>query len=129
MLFYGIFSALVLRGVLFTPNAESVFSGQAGQQQADAQFGLANPGGSSPGSFSGIAVVANGSSVATGQWQYFNSNTSTWVDIGSSYLPGELVAAFLAAQMDAGEDITRRRLALWDRYHAWAARHEASATQ
>ena len=31
-------SALVLRGVLFTPNAESVFAGQAGQQQADAQF-------------------------------------------------------------------------------------------
>ena len=31
-------SALVLRGVLFTPNAASVFTGQAGQQQADAQF-------------------------------------------------------------------------------------------
>jgi hypothetical protein len=31
-------SALVLRGVLFTPNAHSVFSGQAGQNQADAQF-------------------------------------------------------------------------------------------
>lgn len=31
-------SALVLRGVLFTPNAESRFAGQAGQNQADAQF-------------------------------------------------------------------------------------------
>ena len=31
-------SALVLRGVLFTPNAHSVFAGQSGQQQADAQF-------------------------------------------------------------------------------------------
>jgi Flp pilus assembly protein TadG len=31
-------SALVLRGVLFTPNAPSTFDGQAGQQQADAQF-------------------------------------------------------------------------------------------
>jgi Flp pilus assembly protein TadG len=31
-------SALVLRGVLFTPNAPSTFTGQAGQQQADAQF-------------------------------------------------------------------------------------------
>lgn len=29
---------LVLRGVLFTPNAPSTFTGQAGQQQADAQF-------------------------------------------------------------------------------------------
>jgi dTDP-4-amino-4,6-dideoxygalactose transaminase len=48
----------------------------------------------------------------------------TWVDVGSSYLPSELVAAFLAAQVEEGEDITRRRIALWDRYHAWAEPHE-----
>lgn len=48
----------------------------------------------------------------------------TWVDVGSSYLPSELVAAFLSAQMDEGDEITRRRLAIWDRYHTWAARHE-----
>lgn len=50
----------------------------------------------------------------------------TWVDIGSSYLPGEITAAFLSAQMDAAEEITARRLAIWDRYHAWAADHEAA---
>ncbi|PJK07079.1 dTDP-4-amino-4,6-dideoxygalactose transaminase [Lysobacteraceae bacterium NML71-0210] len=44
----------------------------------------------------------------------------TWVDYGSSYLPGEITAAFLAAQLDACQDINARRLALWDRYHAWA---------
>jgi len=49
----------------------------------------------------------------------------TWVDIGSSFLPGEVTAAFLAAQTDAAEEITGRRLALWDRYHAWAASYEA----
>ena len=49
----------------------------------------------------------------------------TWVDVGSSYLPGEIVAAFLAAQFEEAEAITRRRLAIWDRYHAWAAPHEA----
>ena len=48
----------------------------------------------------------------------------TWVDVGSSYLPSELIAAFLSAQMDEGDEITRRRLAIWDRYHSWAARHE-----
>ena len=48
----------------------------------------------------------------------------TWVDIGSSFLPGEITAAFLAAQMDAAAGITTRRLALWNRYHAWAASHE-----
>ena len=42
----------------------------------------------------------------------------TWVDIGSSFLPGEVVAAFLSAQMDAAEEITSRRLELWQRYHA-----------
>jgi len=42
----------------------------------------------------------------------------TWVDIGSSYLPGEIIAAFLWAQMQEAEDITARRLATWERYHA-----------
>lgn len=41
----------------------------------------------------------------------------TWVDIGSSFLPSELVAAFLWAQMEDADEITRRRLALWERYH------------
>jgi len=50
----------------------------------------------------------------------------TWVDVGSSYLPGEITAAFLAAQVEEAEEITRRRLAIWDRYHAWAAHHEQS---
>ncbi|MDR6991863.1 dTDP-4-amino-4,6-dideoxygalactose transaminase [Luteimonas sp. 3794] len=48
----------------------------------------------------------------------------TWVDIGSSYLPGEITAAFLAAQMEAAGEITRRRLDIWNRYHAWAERYE-----
>lgn len=43
----------------------------------------------------------------------------TWVDVGSSYLPGELVAAFLWAQMEQAEQITRRRL------HAWSVYREA----
>lgn len=41
----------------------------------------------------------------------------TWVDIGSSFLPGELIAAFLWAQMESAEEITAKRLAIWDRYH------------
>jgi dTDP-4-amino-4,6-dideoxygalactose transaminase len=44
----------------------------------------------------------------------------TWVDAGSSYLPGEITAAFLSAQLEEVEPIIRRRLAIWDRYHAWA---------
>jgi dTDP-4-amino-4,6-dideoxygalactose transaminase len=42
----------------------------------------------------------------------------TWVDVGSSYLPSEIIAAFLWAQMAEAKGITDRRLAMWDRYHA-----------
>lgn len=48
----------------------------------------------------------------------------TWVDVGSSFLPGEITAAFLAAQTEAADDITSRRMALWEHYHAWAEKHE-----
>jgi dTDP-4-amino-4,6-dideoxygalactose transaminase len=41
----------------------------------------------------------------------------TWVDIGSSYLPGEMVAAYLAAQLEQAREITSMRLSLWNRYH------------
>ena len=49
----------------------------------------------------------------------------TWVDVGSSCLPGELIAAFLWAQLQQGEDITRRRLGIWNHYHAGLAELEA----
>ena len=42
----------------------------------------------------------------------------TWVDIGSSYLPGEIIAAFLWAQMEDADIITRRRLNIWSVYHS-----------
>jgi dTDP-4-amino-4,6-dideoxygalactose transaminase len=42
----------------------------------------------------------------------------TWVDIGSSFLPSELIAAFLWAQLEDGPAITEHRRKLWDRYQA-----------
>jgi len=44
-----------------------------------------------------------------------------WVDLGSSFLPGELTAAFLLAQLEGGSEVTARRLAAWHRYHALLA--------
>lgn len=41
----------------------------------------------------------------------------TWQEVGSSFLPGELTAAFLWAQLEESERITRDRLACWQRYH------------
>ena len=49
----------------------------------------------------------------------------TWVDVGSSYLPSEILAAFLVAQLDQADSINQRRIALWNRYHAWAGGFEA----
>ncbi len=42
----------------------------------------------------------------------------SWVDLGSSYLPSELVAAFLFAQLEAAERITRTRMKIFNRYLA-----------
>lgn len=41
----------------------------------------------------------------------------TWVDIGSSYLPSELIAAFLWAQFENFEPIMKKRMDLWLAYH------------
>jgi dTDP-4-amino-4,6-dideoxygalactose transaminase len=41
----------------------------------------------------------------------------TWVDIGSSFLPGELIAAFLLAQLEEADSITNKRRAIWQKYH------------
>lgn len=41
----------------------------------------------------------------------------TWCDLGSSFLPGELITAFLWAQMEAADTITAQRLNLWSQYH------------
>lgn len=55
----------------------------------------------------------------TNRNQYFRGQVDkyTWCDIGSSFLPGELTAAFLWAQMEEAEAITNRRLELWGTYN------------
>lgn len=49
----------------------------------------------------------------------------TWVDLGSSYLPSDLLAAFLLAQLEARVEIQAKRKAIWERYATelagWAA--------
>lgn len=42
----------------------------------------------------------------------------TWVDVGSSWLPSELLAAFLFAQLEARETIQEKRRSVWQRYRA-----------
>jgi dTDP-4-amino-4,6-dideoxygalactose transaminase len=40
-----------------------------------------------------------------------------WVDVGSSYLPSELQAAYLWGQLERADDINENRLAAWQRYY------------
>jgi dTDP-4-amino-4,6-dideoxygalactose transaminase len=49
----------------------------------------------------------------------------TWIDIGSSYLPSELIAAVLLAQLEQTDELNRRRLEVWSRYHEAFADLEA----
>lgn len=55
----------------------------------------------------------------TNRSQFFRGQVDkyTWVDIGSSYLPGEIIAAFLWAQLQEAEQVTARRRAMWSTYH------------
>lgn len=48
----------------------------------------------------------------------------TWQEVGSSFLPGELIAAFLWAQLEEAQSITNERLAIWERYHELLAPFE-----
>ena len=44
-------------------------------------------------------------------------NKYGWVDTGSSFLPSEVIAAFLWAQLENMEHIQNRRKAIWEQYH------------
>jgi dTDP-4-amino-4,6-dideoxygalactose transaminase len=56
----------------------------------------------------------------TNRSQFFRGEVDkyTWVDIGSSYLPSELIAAFLYAQLEQADEITNQRQSIYARYAA-----------
>ncbi|MAS32626.1 MAG: dTDP-4-amino-4,6-dideoxygalactose transaminase [Anaerolineaceae bacterium] len=63
----------------------------------------------------------------TNRSQFFRGQVDkyTWVDIGSSYLPSDILAAFLYAQLEASETIQQNRQRSWERYNteleSWAS--------
>ena len=54
----------------------------------------------------------------TNRIQFFRGQVDkyTWVDIGSSYLPSDLLAAFLLAQLEGRQEIQTKRRRVWDYY-------------
>jgi dTDP-4-amino-4,6-dideoxygalactose transaminase len=63
----------------------------------------------------------------TNRSQFFRGQVDkyTWVDIGSSFLPSEVIAAFLWAQLEAAEELTRKRIELWGAYYQAFSKVEA----
>lgn len=51
----------------------------------------------------------------------------SWVDLGSSYLPSDLLAGFLVAQLEAREQIQNARNRIWDNYASGLAEWAAEA--
>ena len=78
-------SPVILEDMPFTnanaPTVASLF-GASFSDAADAQQSGGNPTGSTADTLAGIAIVANGSSAGTGQWQYWNG--ASWVNIGEA---------------------------------------------
>ncbi|WP_024850579.1 dTDP-4-amino-4,6-dideoxygalactose transaminase [Hydrogenovibrio kuenenii] len=64
----------------------------------------------------------------TNRKQFFRGQVDkyTWVDIGSSYLPSELQAAFLLAQLESADEINDNRLNIWKGYYSSLERLQES---
>jgi dTDP-4-amino-4,6-dideoxygalactose transaminase len=56
----------------------------------------------------------------TNRSQFFRGMVDkySWVDVGSSYLPSELQAAYLWGQLEAAEQINQNRLSSWNQYRS-----------
>lgn len=48
----------------------------------------------------------------------------TWVDIGSSYLPSDVIAAYLYGQLEHSSTITTKRMAIWNEYNKFFEQYE-----
>ena len=55
----------------------------------------------------------------TNRSQFFRGQVDkySWVDLGSSYLPSDLLAAFLLAQLEGRHEIQKKRRRIWEYYH------------
>ena len=62
----------------------------------------------------------------TNRSQFFRGEVDkyTWVDVGSSYLPSDMIAAFLFAQLENIEKINNKRLQIWQEYHDFFKKYE-----
>lgn len=62
----------------------------------------------------------------TNRSQFFRGEVDkyTWVDVGSSYLPSDIIAAFLYSQLENINKINSKRLQIWSEYHRFFEKYE-----
>lgn len=62
----------------------------------------------------------------TNRSQFFKGVTDkyTWVDIGSSYLPSDIVASYLFSGLEIATDIKKKRLTVWQSYYSSLLEYE-----
>ncbi|MEZ4873762.1 MAG: DegT/DnrJ/EryC1/StrS family aminotransferase [Bdellovibrionales bacterium] len=63
----------------------------------------------------------------TNRKQFFRGQVDkySWIDIGSSFLPSDITAAILWAQLQKIKEVTQNRLAIWDKYYEGFANLES----
>jgi dTDP-4-amino-4,6-dideoxygalactose transaminase len=77
------------------------------------------------GSYATMAEIIREKGTNRSQFLRGDVDKYTWQEVGSSYLPSELIAAFLWAQLEKAEEITTLRLGHWDYYYSQLADLEA----
>lgn len=62
----------------------------------------------------------------TNRSQFFRGEIDkyTWVDVGSSFLPSDLIAAFLLSQLENMDKINKKRIEIWNSYHQMFKKYE-----
>jgi len=48
----------------------------------------------------------------------------TWIDVGSSYLPADIISAFLYAQLEFSNELTKKRIEIWNKYNEFFSKYE-----
>ena len=80
--------------------------------------------------FSDRAEILRDKGTNRGRFVRGDVDKYTWVDCGSSFLPSDLLAAFLLAQLEESDRIQGHRKQVWERYRAelglWAEEHSVA---
>src|SRR5207245_2550418 len=106
------------------PSLDQIGRLELGQEEGRQQVGWQKAGSKVD---PGVLVDLAAKELGTNRAQFFRGQVDkyTWVDLGSSFLPSDLLAAFLLAQLESADLIQARRRRVWTNYQrelaGWAS--------